>query len=85
MSKYTHAHTPVAQDSELLAMPKTGREEGIGFAGNSCFFSKAPEEDLAEGGAAGEQLYLVKYVTECLSSELALLLLFLPLRLSSTL
>jgi hypothetical protein len=61
MSGYSYSQTPLV---EGRAMPMTGREEGIGFGGNACYFSKAPQEDLADGSAASEPLYLVKCVRD---------------------
>jgi hypothetical protein len=60
MSGYSYSQTPLV---EGRALPMTGREEGVGFGGNTCYFSRAPREDIAEAGSgASEHLYLVKYV-----------------------
>jgi hypothetical protein len=57
MSGYTYATTPIAKGTDIRAIPLTGREEALGIAGNTVFFSQAPEEDLKE---ADGSMYLLR-------------------------
>jgi hypothetical protein len=63
MSGYTYATTAVAQAKDIRALPLTGREEAVGIAGNTVFFSQAPQEDINETDGP---TYLLRYVTNAL-------------------
>jgi hypothetical protein len=55
---YSYGNTAVADSSTVKALPRTGNEFSIGFAGNTAYFSRAPEEDI-EGQ---DPMYLVRFV-----------------------
>jgi hypothetical protein len=61
MSGYTYTQTPLIDESAIRAMPRTGREEALGFGGNTSYFSKAPQEDVDEAQREGKPFYLVRY------------------------
>ncbi|PRP79942.1 hypothetical protein PROFUN_05918 [Planoprotostelium fungivorum] len=52
--------TPAALISDARALPKSGREEGVGIQGNTVFFSRTPEDELRE---ADGLVYLVKCIS----------------------
>jgi hypothetical protein len=48
MSGYTFESTAVTSAADCKALPRTGREDPVGVAGNTVFFSKGPEQDIEE-------------------------------------
>lgn len=52
--------TQAASIAEARALPKSGREEGVGIEGNTVFFSRRPEDELRE---ADGLVYLVKGIS----------------------
>ncbi|PRP87469.1 hypothetical protein PROFUN_00680 [Planoprotostelium fungivorum] len=52
--------TQAASINEARALPKSGREEGVGIEGNTVFFSRTPEDELRE---ADGLVYLVKGIS----------------------